>query len=84
MIPEAGVEHCDSDPGAGHAVLVWTDHARHWGHPAYFEEHPALTADAAERLLASGYSVPTGKLRSSSMAIMVSPTAPVAPTTATS
>jgi kynurenine formamidase len=35
---------------AGHAVLVWTDHARHWGTHRYFEDHPALTASAAERL----------------------------------
>lgn len=39
---------------AGHAVLVWTDHSRHWGTPAYFEDHPALTAAAADRLLAAG------------------------------
>ena len=39
---------------AGHAVLVWTDHARHWGGPAYFADHPALTAGAAERLRDAG------------------------------
>lgn len=38
---------------SGHAVLVWTDHARHWGTPAYFDDHPALTAGAADRLVAA-------------------------------
>lgn len=39
---------------ADHAVLVWTDHARHWGTPAYFDAHPALTAGAAARLRDAG------------------------------
>jgi arylformamidase len=34
----------------GTAVLIWTDHSRHWGTDAYVDRHPALTADAAERL----------------------------------
>lgn len=34
----------------GKAVLVYTDWARHWNTPAYFEGHPFLTADAAEYL----------------------------------
>lgn len=32
------------------AVLVFTDWARNWNTPAYFEGHPFLTADAAEYL----------------------------------
>jgi hypothetical protein len=42
-----------------------------------------LTFDPAERLLAKGYSFPTGKFLSARMEIIVSPTAPVAPATAT-
>src|SRR6056300_1607022 len=38
----------------------------------------------ADRALAKGYKVPTGKLRCSKISIMASPTAPVAPTIATS
>lgn len=36
---------------AGHAVLVRTDHAQHFGTPAYAEQHPHLTAAAAEALV---------------------------------
>jgi len=32
------------------AVLIFTDWARHWNTAAYFEEHPYLTAGAAEYL----------------------------------
>ena len=32
------------------AVLVFTDWARHWNTPEYFEGHPYLTAEAAEYL----------------------------------
>ena len=39
---------------AGHAVLVRTDHARHWGTPAYAEDHPHLSAASAERLVEAG------------------------------
>jgi kynurenine formamidase len=35
---------------AGKAVLIWTGHAERWGTEAYFENHPSLTAGAAERL----------------------------------
>lgn len=44
----------DFDGLSGRAVLIWTDHSRHWGTPAYFEDHPALTAGAADRLVAAG------------------------------
>ena len=44
------LDDVDLAPLAGHAVLVWTDHARRWGTPAYVTDHPALTAGAAERL----------------------------------
>ena len=39
---------------AGHAVLVRTDHSRHWRTPAYFTGHPHLTAAAAEALVRAG------------------------------
>ena len=39
---------------AGKAVLVRTDHSVHWGTPAYFDRHPALTAAAADRLVEAG------------------------------
>ena len=45
------LDDVDLAPLAGHAVLVWTDHARHWATSAYFDDHPALTAGAAERLV---------------------------------
>lgn len=40
----------DGMPLEGRAVIVRTDHSRHWGTPAYFGEHPYLTAAAAEYL----------------------------------
>ena len=36
---------------AGHAVLVHTGHAAHWGTDAYFVDHPYLTEDAALALV---------------------------------
>ena len=36
---------------AGHAVLIRTDHSVHFDTPAYFENHPALTGDAAAALV---------------------------------
>lgn len=39
---------------AGHAVLVRTDHSRHFATPAYATDHPYLTAAAAEALVAAG------------------------------
>ena len=38
----------------GHAVLIRTDHSRHWGTDAYFGEHPHLIARAADLLVAAG------------------------------
>lgn len=38
---------------AGHAVLIHTGHAQHWGTNAYFNEHPYLTAAAADALAAA-------------------------------
>jgi kynurenine formamidase len=37
----------------GRAVLVHTGWSRHWRTPAYFEGHPYLTRDAAQRLVAA-------------------------------
>lgn len=48
------LDDVDLSPFAGYAVLVRTDHSRHWGTDAYFVDHPALTAGAADRLLAAG------------------------------
>jgi len=39
---------------AGHAVLIQTGHARHWGTPTYFVDHPYLTAQAANALVRAG------------------------------
>ncbi|WP_030440592.1 cyclase family protein [Actinoplanes subtropicus] len=39
---------------AGHAVLLHTGGDRHWGTPAYAENHPYLTADAARLLVERG------------------------------
>jgi len=44
----------DAATMAGKAVLVRTDHARHWGTPEYFDSHPYLTEQAADRLVAAG------------------------------
>ncbi|WP_128543525.1 cyclase family protein [Larkinella soli] len=39
---------------AGKAVLVFTDWSRHWRTDTYFENHPFLTAGAADLLARSG------------------------------
>ncbi len=39
---------------AGHAVLIRTDHSRHFGTDAYFHDHPHLTAASAEALVRAG------------------------------
>ncbi len=39
---------------AGHAVLIRTDHSRHWNSDAYFVGHPHLTESAAVALVAAG------------------------------
>jgi arylformamidase len=38
----------------GRAVLIRTDHARHWGTEAYFRDHPFLTGEAATWLVERG------------------------------
>ena len=38
----------------GHAVLIHTGHAQHWGTDRYFDSHPYLTAATAERLVDAG------------------------------
>ena len=38
---------------AGHAVLIRTGHAQHWGTDAYFVDHPFITEEAAEALVAA-------------------------------
>ena len=38
----------------GHAVLIHTGHAEHWGTDAYFDRHPHLTSGAAEALVGAG------------------------------
>ncbi|MFT7474583.1 MAG: arylformamidase [Verrucomicrobiales bacterium] len=45
----ADVEDC-----AGKAVLIRTDHSKHWGTDAYFEDHPHLSAASAELLVSAG------------------------------
>ena len=39
---------------AGHAVLIRTDHSRHFGTPAYGDDHPFLTESAAQALVEAG------------------------------
>ena len=39
---------------SGHAVLIHTGHARHWGTPAYFVDHPHLGEQAAQALVRAG------------------------------
>ncbi len=58
-IDARGVTSIDLDAAtlaglAGHAVLVHTGHAEHWGSDRYFGPHPHLTADTAERLVEAG------------------------------
>jgi arylformamidase len=48
-ITDADLEHLD-----GHAVLVRTDHSRHFGSPAYLTDHPYLTAASSAALVAAG------------------------------
>jgi kynurenine formamidase len=38
----------------GHAVLVATGWDRHWGQDSYYHDHPFVTAEAAEWLIAEG------------------------------
>lgn len=45
-----GLDNVDVESLSCKAVLLWTDHSKHWGTEAYFATHPALTARAAERL----------------------------------
>ncbi len=44
----------DAAAWRGRAVLLWTDHAARWGTPAYAEDHPFLTAAAADALVEAG------------------------------
>ena len=39
---------------SGHAVLIHTGHARHWGTSAYFVDHPHLSEQAAQALVRAG------------------------------
>lgn len=41
----------DLDGLAGHAVLIQTGHAAHWGTDAYFVDHPYITEASAEALV---------------------------------
>ena len=43
----------DGEDLAGRAVLIETGHSDHWGTPAYFTDHPYLTDDAVEFLVAA-------------------------------
>ena len=44
----------DVDGCEGKAVLIRTDHSKHWGTEAYFENHPFLTAASADLLAEAG------------------------------
>ena len=51
-VGEQAIELTASDIAdcAGKAVLIRTDHSKHWGTDAYFADHPYLTAGSAELL----------------------------------
>ena len=49
-----GIDQFDKLDVAGKAVLVHTGWDRHWGSDAYFDDHPFVTAEAAEWLAGSG------------------------------
>jgi arylformamidase len=49
-----GPEHLVDVDVAGHAVLIRTDHSRHFATPSYLQAHPHLAAATAEALVASG------------------------------
>jgi kynurenine formamidase len=51
---EVGVEDFTASEVAGKAVLVCTGWSRHWGTPAYLENHPFLNAGAALYLREQG------------------------------
>ncbi len=44
----------DLDGLAGYAVLVRTDHSQHFGAAPYFEDHPYLSGESADRLVDAG------------------------------
>ncbi len=47
------LETAELSDRSGHAVLVRTDHSRHFGQPRYERDHPFLTAASAEALVAA-------------------------------
>lgn len=49
-----GPEYFEGKEISGKAVLVYTNWARHWNMPAYFEGHPYLTTEAALFLKEAG------------------------------
>ncbi len=55
-VGEPAIDLADRDLSRlqGHAVLIRTDHARHWGSDAYFSGHPFIAESAAEALVAAG------------------------------
>ena len=57
-VGERSIELTDHDVAglAGHAVLIRTDHGRHFGTDDYFVDHPFLTRRSAERLVDAGVS----------------------------
>jgi kynurenine formamidase len=48
-----GLDPRDLADRAGHAVLIRTDHSRHFGQSAYAHDHPHLTVAAAEALVSA-------------------------------
>lgn len=80
----AGARDFDSDPVAAKNTTSTPSKAPAAASPTSTESPRNETGPPAERLLASGTRRPTGKRLCSRHASRVSPTAPVAPTTATS
>jgi arylformamidase len=55
-VGDVAIDLSDTDLSGleGHAVLIRTDHSRHWGSDDYFVDHPFITESAAEALVAAG------------------------------
>lgn len=53
---ERTIELDDADlvDAAGRAVLIRTDHSRHWATPEYFDDHPHLSESSAQALVRAG------------------------------
>src|SRR5210317_2148755 len=81
--PARGACTSEIDPPAENIAISVPEKSKSSSTPTVCSRLPKRIFAPAERSLASGWNSATGKLRSSSNWIIVSPTSPVAPTTAT-